>query len=60
MEYLDVVKKRYSVRSPMATSKAEPDGKVSRAMLDYYAEKSQGGYISLEMLLKKDVPPFVL
>jgi NADPH2 dehydrogenase len=31
----------------MATSKAEVDGKVSKAILDYYAEKSQGGYISL-------------
>jgi NADPH2 dehydrogenase len=35
------------VMPPMATSKAEVDGKVSKAILDYYAEKSQGGYISL-------------
>jgi NADPH2 dehydrogenase len=35
------------VMPPMATSKAEPDGKVSKATLDYYAEKSEGGYISL-------------
>jgi NADPH2 dehydrogenase len=35
------------VMPPMATSKAEPDGKVSQAILDYYAEKSEGGYISL-------------
>jgi NADPH2 dehydrogenase len=35
------------VMPPMATSKAEMDGKVSKAVLDYYAEKSQGGYISL-------------
>jgi len=35
------------VMPPMATSKAEPDGKVSQAILDYYAEKSMGGYISL-------------
>jgi NADPH2 dehydrogenase len=35
------------VMPPMATSKAEPDGKVSQALLDYYAEKSQGGHISL-------------
>lgn len=35
------------VMPPMATSKAETDGKVSQAILDYYAEKSQGGYISL-------------
>lgn len=35
------------VMPPMATAKAEPDGKVSQALLDYYAEKSRGGYISL-------------
>jgi NADPH2 dehydrogenase len=35
------------VMPPMATAKAEPDGKVSRALLDYYEEKSHGGYISL-------------
>lgn len=35
------------VMPPMATAKAEPDGKVSQAILDYYDEKSRGGYISL-------------
>jgi len=35
------------VMPPMATSKAGPGGKVSQAILDHYAEKSQGGYISL-------------
>ncbi|WP_273484880.1 NADH:flavin oxidoreductase [Desulforamulus ruminis] len=35
------------VMPPMATAKAEPDGKVSQGMLDYYDEKSEGGYISL-------------
>ncbi|MHB8062901.1 MAG: NADH:flavin oxidoreductase [Ruminiclostridium sp.] len=35
------------VMPPMATSKAESDGKVSQAMLDYYSEKSKGGYLSL-------------
>jgi NADPH2 dehydrogenase len=35
------------IMPPMATSKAEPDGKVSKDVLDYYNEKSQGGYISL-------------
>ncbi len=35
------------VMPPMATAKAEPNGKVSQALLDYYAEKSRGGYISL-------------
>lgn len=35
------------VMPPMATSKSAPDGKVSQAILDYYDEKSRGGYISL-------------
>ncbi|HZK85873.1 MAG TPA: NADH:flavin oxidoreductase [Desulfosporosinus sp.] len=35
------------IMPPMATAKAEPDGKVSQAILDYYAEKSEGGYLSL-------------
>lgn len=35
------------VMPPMATAKAEPDGRVSRPVLDYYSEKSRGGYISL-------------
>lgn len=35
------------VMPPMATAKAEDDGRVSQAVLDYYKGKSQGGYISL-------------
>ncbi|HVJ48511.1 NADH:flavin oxidoreductase [Desulfitobacterium sp.] len=35
------------VMPPMATSKAEADGQVSQAILDYYTEKSAGGYLSL-------------
>ena len=35
------------VMPPMATSKSEKDGSVSKAILDYYDEKSQGGYIGL-------------
>lgn len=35
------------VMPPMATAKAEADGQVSQALLDYYEEKSRGGYISL-------------
>jgi 2,4-dienoyl-CoA reductase-like NADH-dependent reductase (Old Yellow Enzyme family) len=35
------------VMPPMATAKAETDGKISEAVLNYYAEKSRGGYISL-------------
>src|SRR5665648_70675 len=35
------------VMAPRATSKSEKDGKVSKDILDYYDEKSKGGYISL-------------
>lgn len=35
------------VMPPMATAKSEEDGRVSQEILDYYKEKSQGGYISL-------------
>lgn len=32
---------------PMATSKSEDNGEVSKELLEYYDEKSKGGYISL-------------
>ncbi len=35
------------IMPPMATSKSEQDGRASQAILDYYDEKSRGGYISL-------------
>jgi len=35
------------VMPPMATAKADPDGKVNQSILNYYAEKSEGGYLSL-------------
>ena len=35
------------IMPPMATAKAELDGKVTHELLDYYAEKSAGGYLSL-------------
>lgn len=38
------------VMPPMATAKASQDGHVSKAILDYYTEKSKGGYISLIMI----------
>jgi 2,4-dienoyl-CoA reductase-like NADH-dependent reductase (Old Yellow Enzyme family) len=38
------------VMPPMATSKAEPDGLVSQALLDYYDEKSRGGAIGLVII----------
>jgi 2,4-dienoyl-CoA reductase-like NADH-dependent reductase (Old Yellow Enzyme family) len=38
------------VMPPMATSKAESDGLVSQALLDYYDEKSRGGAIGLVII----------
>ena len=35
------------VMPPMATARAEQDGTVNDAILDYYREKSAGGYLSL-------------
>lgn len=35
------------IMAPLATSKAEADGKVSKDILEYYNERSKGGYISL-------------
>lgn len=35
------------VMPPMATAKAEEDGRISKDILDYYSEKSQGGSLSL-------------
>lgn len=38
------------VMPPMATSKADPDGRVSTSLLDYYNEKSRGGAIGLVII----------
>ena len=35
------------VMAPMATSKSKEDGRISKDILEYYDEKSRGGYISL-------------
>jgi NADPH2 dehydrogenase len=45
------------VMPPMATAKAEPDGKVSQALLDYYEEKSRGGHISLIIVEHSYITP---
>lgn len=38
------------VMPPMATSKSEKDGSVSHEILDYYDQKTQGGYIGLVII----------
>jgi 2,4-dienoyl-CoA reductase-like NADH-dependent reductase (Old Yellow Enzyme family) len=45
------------VMPPMATAKAGSDGQVSQSVLDYYAEKSQGGYLSLIIIEHSYVKP---
>jgi len=45
------------VMPPMATAKAEPDGKVNQAMLDYYDEKSEGGDIALVIIEHSFISP---
>jgi 2,4-dienoyl-CoA reductase-like NADH-dependent reductase (Old Yellow Enzyme family) len=45
------------VMPPMATRKAKPDGKVSQALLDYYDDKSRGGYIGLIIIEHSFISP---
>lgn len=45
------------VMPPMATAKAESDGKVSQDILDYYKEKSEGGNISLIIIEHSFITP---
>lgn len=45
------------VMPPMATAKAKVDGQVSQAVLDYYAEKSAGGYLSLIIIEHSYIQP---
>jgi NADPH2 dehydrogenase len=45
------------VMPPMATAKAGSDGKVSKALLDYYEEKSRGGFISLIIIEHSYIDP---
>ncbi|MHB1651959.1 MAG: NADH:flavin oxidoreductase [Desulfitobacteriaceae bacterium] len=45
------------VMPPMATSKALPNGEVSQDILEYYAEKSDGGYLSLIIIEHSFINP---
>ncbi len=45
------------IMPPMATAKAETDGNANQAVLDYYAEKSRGGYISLVIIEHSYITP---
>ncbi len=42
---------------PMATAKSGVDGKVNQEILDYYDEKSKGGYISLIIVEHSFITP---
>jgi NADH:flavin oxidoreductases, Old Yellow Enzyme family len=45
------------VMPPMATAKAESDGKVSQEILSYYKEKTEGGYIALTIIEHSFIKP---
>lgn len=45
------------VMPPMATAKAEADGKVSPALLQYYDEKTKGGFIGLVIIEHSYIHP---
>lgn len=50
LEPLEIEKiklKNRLIMPPMATSKSEKDGKLNKDIIDYYDEKSKGGYISM-------------
>ncbi|QGU94631.1 NADH:flavin oxidoreductase [Clostridium bovifaecis] len=47
LEIKSLTLKNRLVMPPMATAKSEVNGRISRNILDYYNEKSMGGYISL-------------
>ena len=42
---------------PMATAKSDVDGKVNEGILEYYDEKSKGGYISLIIIEHSFITP---
>lgn len=45
------------VMPPMATAKADIDGKVNSGVLEYYTEKSEGGYLSLIIIEHSFIQP---
>lgn len=45
------------IMPPMATAKSETDGRVSQSVLDYYQEKSNGGYFSLIIIEHSFIRP---
>ena len=57
LEQCKLMLKNRLVMPPMATSKSEQDGRVSKGILEYYDEKSQGGYISLIIIEHSFITP---
>ena len=45
------------IMPPMATARSEADGSISQALLDYYQEKSNGGYFSLIIIEHSFISP---
>lgn len=57
LETGQLILKNRLVMPPMATSTSDIDGLVSKELLDYYDEKSQGGYISLIIIEHSFIAP---
>lgn len=47
LETQKIMFKNRLIMPPMATSKSEENGKLNKDILDYYDEKSKGGYLSM-------------
>ncbi len=59
-QYLDVKGHRIAnrlVMPPMATARADENGQVTEKVLDYYSEKTRGGYIGLVITEHSFVSP---
>lgn len=46
------------VMPPMATAKADQDGRITPAILDYYTDKTRGGYIGLVIVEHSYILPW--
>lgn len=57
LETYNLSLKNRLVMPPMATAKADNEGKITEDILNYYDEKSKGGYISLIIIEHSFVSP---
>lgn len=57
LETYNLSLKNRLVMPPMATAKADDEGKITEDILNYYDEKSKGGYISLIIIEHSFISP---